>query len=74
MQTLVKLRIVLEKIGPLEGKLKYQIEKLVRKADQADEGVDEDDVANGASTSPFSLRTVVLTGFSPSLFTYQFFF
>lgn len=38
---------MLEKISPLEGKLKYQIEKLVRKADQAAEGADEDDVANG---------------------------
>ncbi|ORY90754.1 hypothetical protein BCR35DRAFT_274744 [Leucosporidium creatinivorum] len=44
--SLVKLRVVLEKISPLEGKLKYQIEKLVRKADQAAEGADDDDVAN----------------------------
>ncbi|KAI5478994.1 myosin heavy chain [Pseudohyphozyma bogoriensis] len=43
---LVKLRVVLEKIGPLEGKLKYQIEKLVRKADAAAEGGDEEDVVN----------------------------
>lgn len=47
VNSLVKLRVVLEKISPLEGKLKYQIEKLVRKADQAAEGADEDDVANG---------------------------
>ncbi|KAK4699661.1 U3 small nucleolar ribonucleoprotein LCP5, partial [Phenoliferia sp. Uapishka_3] len=46
VETLVKLRVVLEKIGPLEGKLKYQIEKLVRKADQAADGANEDDVAN----------------------------
>ena len=45
---LVKLRVVLEKVAPLEGKLKYQIEKLVRRADQAAEGADEEDVANGA--------------------------
>ena len=45
---LVKLRVVLEKMGPLEGKLKYQIEKLVRKADQAADGGDEEDVVNGA--------------------------
>lgn len=44
---LVKLRVVLEKIGPLETKLKYQIDKLVRKADQAAEGGDEEEVVNG---------------------------
>lgn len=49
MQTLVKLRVMLEKIGPLEGKLKYQVEKLVRKADQAADGGDEEDVVNGKS-------------------------
>lgn len=47
VQGLVKLRVVLEKIGPLEGKLKYQIEKLVRKADQAAEGDNDEEVANG---------------------------
>lgn len=45
---LVKLRVVLEKIAPLEQRLKYQIEKLVRKADQADEPQDDEDVVNGA--------------------------
>ncbi|KAK4052141.1 hypothetical protein OIV83_002435 [Microbotryomycetes sp. JL201] len=45
--TLVKLRVVLEKVAPLEQRLKYQIEKLVRKADQADEPQDDDQVANG---------------------------
>jgi U3 small nucleolar ribonucleoprotein protein LCP5 len=44
---LVKLRVVLEKVSPLEQKLKYQVEKLVRKADQAAEGADEQDVLNG---------------------------
>ncbi|KAM0787914.1 hypothetical protein ACM66B_006121 [Microbotryomycetes sp. NB124-2] len=44
--TLVKLRVVLEKIAPLEQRLKYQIEKLVRKADQADEPADDEQVAN----------------------------
>ncbi|GAA5844888.1 hypothetical protein JCM9279_000031 [Rhodotorula babjevae] len=45
---LVKLRVVLEKIAPLEQKLKYQVEKLVRKADQFDdEGAqNEEDVLN----------------------------
>ncbi|GAA6064236.1 hypothetical protein JCM10212_006365 [Sporobolomyces blumeae] len=43
---LVKLRVVLEKVAPLEQKLKYQVEKLVRKADQAAEGADEQDVLN----------------------------
>jgi len=46
---LVKLRVVLEKVAPLEQKLKYQVEKLVRKADQAAEGADEQDVLNGES-------------------------
>ncbi|GAA5895178.1 small subunit rRNA maturation protein LCP5 [Sporobolomyces salmoneus] len=44
--SLVKLRVVLEKVAPLEQKLKYQVEKLVRKADQAAEGADEQDVLN----------------------------
>ncbi|GAA5990721.1 hypothetical protein JCM10908_003206 [Rhodotorula pacifica] len=45
---LVKLRVVLEKIAPLEQKLKYQIEKLVRKADQFDDqgAQNEEDVLN----------------------------
>jgi len=45
--SLVKLRVVLEKVAPLEQKLKYQVEKLVRKADQAAEGADQEDVLNG---------------------------
>ncbi|GAA6006137.1 hypothetical protein JCM10207_000535 [Rhodosporidiobolus poonsookiae] len=45
---LVKLRVVLEKVSPLEQKLKYQVEKLVRKADQHDDegALNEDDVLN----------------------------
>ncbi|GAA5998061.1 small subunit rRNA maturation protein LCP5 [Rhodotorula paludigena] len=45
---LVKLRVVLEKIVPLEQRLKYQVEKLVRKADQFDEegAQNEEDVLN----------------------------
>ena len=53
---LVKLRVVLEKVSPLEQKLKYQVEKLVRKADQAAEGpLDEQDVLNGKKPLSFSL-------------------
>ncbi|SCV72433.1 BQ2448_3970 [Microbotryum intermedium] len=44
--TLIKHRIVLEKISPIEGKLKYQIEKLVRRADQAAQGVDDEEMMN----------------------------
>lgn len=49
---LVKLRVVLEKIAPLEQKLKYQIEKLVRKADQFDDqgAQNEEEVLNGEYT------------------------
>jgi U3 small nucleolar ribonucleoprotein protein LCP5 len=50
---LVKLRVVLEKVAPLELKLKYQVEKLVRKADQFDDqggAQNEEDVLNGQST------------------------
>ncbi|GAA5872845.1 hypothetical protein JCM3774_006346 [Rhodotorula dairenensis] len=46
---LVKLRVVLEKVAPLEQKLKYQVEKLVRKADQFDDqgrAQNDDDVLN----------------------------
>lgn len=52
---LVKLRVVLEKIAPLEGKLKYQVEKLVRKADLAAEGGDDEDIVNGSSPGLFAL-------------------
>jgi U3 small nucleolar ribonucleoprotein protein LCP5 len=55
VQGLVKLRVVLEKIGPLEGKLKYQIEKLVRKADQAVDGGNEEDVINGSFAVPIDV-------------------
>ncbi|KAK4050533.1 hypothetical protein OIO90_005000 [Microbotryomycetes sp. JL221] len=44
--SLVKLRVVIEKIAPLEQRLKYQIEKLVRKADEADRPQDDADYAN----------------------------
>ena len=47
---LVKLRVVLEKVAPLELKLKYQVEKLVRKADQFDDqggAQNQEDVLNG---------------------------
>ena len=43
---LVKLRVILEKVAPLETKLNYQIQKLIVKADQT--GTIED-VLNGAS-------------------------
>lgn len=43
---LVKNRIVLEKIKPLEVKLRYQIDKLVKKAENADRAEQEGD-ANG---------------------------
>ncbi|BGP18997.1 hypothetical protein JCM10213_009294 [Rhodosporidiobolus nylandii] len=48
VQQLVKLRVVLEKVAPIEQKLKYQVEKLVRKADQfEEEGAQaEEDVLN----------------------------
>ncbi|KAM0749930.1 hypothetical protein T439DRAFT_381476 [Meredithblackwellia eburnea MCA 4105] len=47
VETLIKLRVVLEKISPLEAKLKYQVEKLVRKADSAERGEDAaEDVMN----------------------------
>ncbi|GAA5973357.1 hypothetical protein JCM11641_003089 [Rhodosporidiobolus odoratus] len=48
VQQLVKLRVVLEKVSPLEQKLKYQVEKLVRKADQFEEegAQGEEDVLN----------------------------
>lgn len=44
---LVKDRLVLDKIAPLESKLRYQIEKLVRKADTAAEPQNDEDMLNG---------------------------
>lgn len=65
VEGLVKLRVVLEKIGPLEGKLKYQIEKLVRKADSAAAGGDVEDVINGtfytASCCPMLRQSQILS-------------
>jgi U3 small nucleolar ribonucleoprotein protein LCP5 len=48
---LVRLRVILDKIRPLESKLKYQVEKLVRKVQaEADKAtMDDDDVINGAA-------------------------
>jgi U3 small nucleolar ribonucleoprotein protein LCP5 len=48
---LVKGRVTLEKVKPLQAKLKYQIEKLLSKAQEADSGVaaNDDDIANGTS-------------------------
>ena len=43
---LIRLRIILEKIRPLESKLKYQIDKLLKKAETSvpDETKDELDI------------------------------
>ena len=51
---LVKLRVVLEKVAPLETKLNYQIQKLITKADQT--GTIED-VLNGALVMPYCMTT-----------------
>lgn len=52
---LVKIRVVLEKLRFLEGKLRYQIEKLVRKAESGPvekvTNEDEEEVINGQSDS-----------------------
>lgn len=56
VEELVRERVMLEKIRPLEAKLRYQVDKLVTKADNADKqdaeraagiAVDDDDIANG---------------------------
>jgi U3 small nucleolar ribonucleoprotein protein LCP5 len=50
VQELVRIRVILDKIRPLETKLKYQIDKLVRKAQaEGAQTLNEEDVANGAS-------------------------
>ncbi|SGY69473.1 BQ5605_C004g03019 [Microbotryum silenes-dioicae] len=58
--TLIKHRIVLEKISPLEGKLKYQIEKLVRRADQAAHGVDDEEMMNDPLAFKPNISNLVL--------------
>jgi hypothetical protein len=40
IDSLIELRVILEKIKPLEGKLKYQIDKLVKIANDADNTTD----------------------------------
>ena len=47
VKELVRIRVVFEKIRPLEGKLRYQIEKLVRKAEGQTVGQEDADIANG---------------------------
>jgi len=50
----IKSRVALEKVRPLEGKLKYQIEKLLRKAEVAAEGKDTaEELANGDAIQLF---------------------
>jgi U3 small nucleolar ribonucleoprotein protein LCP5 len=49
---LVKGRVALEKVKPLQAKLKYQIEKLLSKASEADSGAptNDEDIVNGRSS------------------------
>ncbi|TPX46210.1 hypothetical protein SeLEV6574_g03342 [Synchytrium endobioticum] len=49
IDSLIELRTVLEKIKPIELKLKYQIDKLVKAAITADEGAQS--IGNGATSS-----------------------
>ena len=52
---LVRLRVVMEKIKPLQVKLAYQVEKLVRKAEST-QPITEDTVINGALSLSLFLR------------------
>lgn len=55
VEQLVRQRVILEKIKPLETKLRYQIDKLVSRADAADRqeaenggsGIRDEEIANG---------------------------
>lgn len=54
VERLIRERVILEKIKPLEAKLKYQVDKLVKKAEDADrierEGgrpEDDEEIGNG---------------------------
>ncbi|KAI9327572.1 hypothetical protein DFJ73DRAFT_863277 [Zopfochytrium polystomum] len=51
---LVELRVVIEKIKPLEQKLKYQIDKLVRQATQASRGEGKSATTKKVSDDPDS--------------------
>lgn len=44
VRQLVKERVVLEKMKPLEAKLRYQVEKLLRKAESAEQGQQQDEL------------------------------
>lgn len=55
VERLIRERVILEKIKPLEARLKYQVDKLVKKAEDADrierEGgrpEDDEEIGNGA--------------------------
>lgn len=58
VQELVRIRVIFDKIRPLESKLKYQIDKLVRKVQVG--AVEDEDVVNGT----LSLFTYILTSYS----------
>lgn len=49
VDSLIEKRIVIEKVKALESKMRYQIEKLVRLAEEAPEDAGKD-IANGACT------------------------
>lgn len=54
---LVELRIILEKIKPLEQKLKYQIDKLVKAASTMQDGKDDEDAATSlAAHDPLKFK------------------
>lgn len=67
VERLIQERIMLEKIKPLEVRLRYQVDKLVKKAENADriqaEGGDEaqleDDIANGTHMLPNIVEKVL---------------
>ena len=54
VDSMVEGRIVLEKVDALESRMRYQIEKLLKTAEQAE---DADLVTNGKFTHPLRMTT-----------------
>ena len=53
---LVEIRTYLEKLRPIDKKLKYQIDKLLKMAKDGVDGEEEDPTANGAGEDPLQFR------------------
>ena len=63
VEELIRLRLIMEKIKPIDTKLSYQVQKVVKKAEASNvEDAEEADVVNGAAFHPLRSDLDLLTG------------